>query len=164
MEMDNLFELESPYDLFREVQAAINEYDNEPNNRLLLFLLFSLNHLREWIAGIGYQELRNKNKRGHELSEAEKFCLELDDLNEFKVVRSMCNRSKHHKITCGDKTSVTVGATCNSWCSDSLGQKYYWINDIDSRVILFTVIREYFLWFERQQITSEQTKLRSKHE
>lgn len=153
--MDSLFELGSPHDLFREIQTAIVEYDKEPNSRLLLFLLFSLNHLREWIAGTDLQELLKKSKHGHELSEAERFCLALDVLNEFQTVRSLCNRSKHHKITSINMTTVTVGATCNSYCSDSLGQKYYRIDGIDSRKIFFPVIREYFLWFEKQQIVSE---------
>jgi len=103
--MDHLFEFESPYDLFREVQAAINEYDNEPNNRLLLFLLFSLNHLREWIAGIGYQELRNKNKRGHELSEAEKFCLAIDTISK------ECNKTSTPSTV---KTGLSTEAANNA--------------------------------------------------
>ena len=149
MEIEHLFELESPYDLFREMQAAIVEYTDEPNSRLLLFLLFSLNHLREWIAGISSQELHKKVKRGSAISEAEQFYLDLDDLNEFQIVRSLCNRSKHHTITHSMETAVTVGATCDSWCTDSLGQKYYRIDGIDSREIFFPVMRKYYLWFEK---------------
>lgn len=148
MGIEHLFELESPYDLFREMQTAIVEYTDEPDSRLLLFLLFSLNHLREWIAGISSQELHKKVRRGGAISEAEQFYLDLDDLNEFQIVRSLCNRSKHHTITHSRETTVTVGATCDSWCSDSMGQKYYRIDGIDSREIFFPVMRQYYQWFE----------------
>lgn len=146
--MEQLFELASPHDLFREIQKAISEYCEEPNSRLLLFLLFSLNHLREWIAGMGYQELLKIQKKGRVISEAEQFCLSFDDLDEFQIVRSLCNRSKHHKITTDNNTSVTVGLTCNGYCTDSFDQKYYLIDGIDSREIFFPIIRKYYLWFE----------------
>lgn len=148
--MEQLFELDSPHALFRETQIAFAEYHKEPNSRLLLFLLFALNHLREWIAGKGYQELLKAKKKGHELSEAEEFCLSFDELDEFQIVRALCNRSKHHKITTNNKTSVTIGLTCNGYCSDSLGQKYYRIDGIDSRQLFFPLIRKYYLWFENK--------------
>lgn len=153
--MEQLFELESPRDLFLEIQKAITEYCEEPNSRLLLFLLFSLNHLREWIAGMGYQELLRIQKKGSALSDAEQFCLSFDDLDEFQIVRSLCNRSKHHKIITDTITTVTVGLTCNGYCTDSLGQKYYRIDGIDSREIFFPIIRKYYLWFENYSDNAE---------
>jgi hypothetical protein len=145
-----LFELKNARDMFSEIQTAICEYDKEPNSRLFLFLVFSLNHLLEWIVESSYESIKAKKKAGREISRAEEFCLSMRELQEFDIVRCLCNRSKHYKIRCSNKisTSITEGAHCNSSCNDSLGQTYYLIDEIDSRCIFFTVYREYYIWFE----------------
>ena len=144
----DFFELKNARDLFSEIQAAICEYHEKPNSRLFLFLVFSLNHLREWIAGSSYKSMEAKKKAGVELSRAEEFYWNILELQEFKIVNSLCNRSKHHLISQGNKTSITEGMHCNSFCSDSLDQKYYLIDGIDSRIIFAAVIREYYSWFQ----------------
>src|SRR5450830_1329698 len=124
----DLFELKSPSDLFSEIQLAICEYHENPNSRLFLFLVFSLTHLAEWIAGSSYEFIKSKNESGQELDQAESFVLDILTLEEFKIVKSLCNRSKHYLISQGNNTSISVGATCNSFCSDSLDQTYYLID------------------------------------
>ncbi len=146
----DLFELSSAEDLFRETQAAMVEYSDEPSSRLLLFLLFSLNHSREWIAGCSYEEVERKRRTGVELSPAEKFYLDLWALEEFRVINALCNRSKHHSVSRGGATSVTVGATCDDPCTDSLDQIYYRIDGVDSRDFFFPVMRKYWEWFDAQ--------------
>lgn len=146
----DLFELNSAEDLFKEVQAAMVEYHREPTSRLLLFLLFSLNHLREWIAGASYETLAKKRRNGESLSAHEVLYFELGALPEFRVINALCNRSKHHSVQSGGRTSVTQGANCNSSCNDSLGQIYYRINGVDSRTIFSPVMRKYFEWFSQQ--------------
>ncbi len=142
----DLFELRGPGDLFREVQSAAMDYDKQPNSRLLLFMLLSLNHLREWIAGASLEELKPRRKSGVLLPNEELY-YELWAMKEFRVINSLCNRSKHHDIRGGVQTSITQGMTCNSPCSDSLGQIYYRIDGLDSRKIFLPVIRKYFEWF-----------------
>jgi hypothetical protein len=142
----DLFELREPGDLFREVQSAAKEYDKQPNSRLLLFMLFSLNHLREWIAGANFEALEPRRKNGTLLPNEELY-YELWAMKEFRVINALCNRSKHHDIRGGVQTSITQGMTCNSPCSDSLGQIYYRIDGLDSRAIFLPVIRKYFEWF-----------------
>ncbi|WP_148044772.1 hypothetical protein [Stagnimonas aquatica] len=143
----DLFELREPKNLFAEIQEAMAEYCREPSSRLLLFLLFSLNHLREWIAGAGYEALKAKRQSGQVLLPAEMFYFELWTLEEFQTINALCNRSKHASIRSGGATSVSSGATCNSWCCDSLDQTYYRIDGIDSREIFFPVIQKYHAWF-----------------
>ena len=45
------FGLKSADELFKEVQSVMREYNTLPTKRLFLFLVFSMNHLREWISG-----------------------------------------------------------------------------------------------------------------
>lgn len=146
-----LFELDGPQALFTEIQSAITEYHQEPNSRLFLFLVFGLNHLREWIAQSSYEELGKKKKTNTPLTATEAFYFALWEVEEFRIINSLCNRSKHFNIRCGEhRTSISFGSTCESPCEDSLDQKYYWINDIDSRDIFARVIREYYQWFRSQ--------------
>ncbi|TFY98843.1 hypothetical protein [Ramlibacter humi] len=142
----DLFELGEPLDLFKEIQAAAAEYERAPSSRLLLFLLFALNHLREWIANAGFEVLESKRQsRGLEPNEL--LFYELWTMEEFRLINSLCNRSKHHVTRGGSKTSVTQGMTCNSPCTDSLGQTYYRIDGVDSRAVFAPVIRKYWEWF-----------------
>lgn len=143
----DMFELRGPADLFAEIQSAMVEYNDKPNSRLLLFLLFSLNHLREWIAGSSYETLDAKRLAGKPLLPNEALYFQLATLEEFQTIRSLCNRSKHFSVRRGGCTSVTHGLTVESPCGDSLDQTYYRIDDIDSRDIFFPVMREYCEWF-----------------
>lgn len=143
----DLFELRGPRHLFAEIQSAIVEYHREPNIRLLLFLLFALNHLREWIAGARHDLLEAKRKSGQALLPNEELYFRLWDMKEFRIINSLCNRSKHFTVKQGAVTSVTSGMTCESPCEDSLGQVYYRIDGVDSREIFLPVIRQYHEWF-----------------
>jgi hypothetical protein len=144
----DLFELRQPEHLFSEIQKAMVEYYSEPNSRLLLFLLFSLNHLREWIAGAGYEFLEEKRRSGQTLLPREKLYFCLWEMEEFKIINSLCNRSKHVSVRRGGAlTSVTSGFTCESPCNDSLDQTYYRIDGVDSRDIFLPVLRQYHDWF-----------------
>lgn len=144
----DLFELKNAWNLFSEIQTAICEYHEKPNSRLFLFLVFSLNHLREWIAESSYESIKEKKKAGGELSRAEEFYWNLWKLQEFKIVNHLCNRSKHYEIRSNHMTSIIEGMNCNGSCMDSLDQTYYLIDGIDSRIIFSTVVREYYIWFQ----------------
>jgi len=129
----DLFDLQAPKCLFFEIQKAFEEYCEQPNSRLFLFLVFSLNHLQEWIA-----------KSSDKGAVAQKG---FSEIIEFEVIRDLCNRSKHHKVAIKNKTTITVGFHCNSGCTDSLDQMYYLVDGVDSRNIFSVAIREYAHWF-----------------
>ena len=149
----DLFELAHASDLFEEAQAAFAEYCREPSSRLLLFVLFSLNHLREWIAEASYKELEKKRKNGSALLPNEEFYLEIEQLEEFRTIRELCNRSKHHSVKFGGGcTSVTHGLTVDGNCNDSLGQVYYRIDGVDSRRVFLPVFLAYYQWFAAHQV------------
>lgn len=107
--------------------------------------MFSLNHLREWIAENEHKGI--KKKPVTELTTGEKLFLKLWDLEEFKIINSLCNRSKHCVVDQSIVTSVNKGMTAGSSVSDSLGQIYYRIDGLDSRIVFAAVIREYRDWF-----------------
>ncbi len=144
----DLFELKDAKDLFLEIQTAIREYHEKPNSRLFLFLVFALNHLREWIADSNYDAINAKKVSGIALNKAENFFCNIWRLKEFKTVNGLCNRSKHHLVSSHSKTSITQGFHCGSPCGDSLDQTYYLIDGIDSRIIFAAVILEYYNWFK----------------
>ncbi|HHQ4480428.1 TPA: hypothetical protein ACSP1H_000905 [Aeromonas veronii] len=142
-----MFELESPRSLFEEIQSALTEYNRKPNSRLFLFIVFSLNHLREWIAENGAREIFEKSKAGKELSDGEIFCQEIGQLTEFKLVKSLCNKSKHISVRLPFELTISRGFHVGGSCTDSLGQIYYEIDGIDSRKVFFVVMQKYNEWF-----------------
>lgn len=145
----NYFELTGAKDLFREYQQAIAEYTQRPNIRLFLFIVFTLNHLREWIAGCGHEEIQRKIKEGTPLSDGERLFLSFWEMSEFRIINSLCNQGKHFAAKETHTTSITLGFTVNSWCTDSLDQTYYMIDGIDSREYIYAVGKQYYLWFEK---------------
>ena len=145
----NYFELTGAKDLFREYQQALSEYTDKPTIRLFFFIVFTLNHLREWITGCGYEEIQRKIEKGSALSEGERFFLSLGETPEFKIINSLCNRGKHFSVKDKHTTSVTTGLHVGGWCTDSLDQTYYMINGIDSREYIYAVGSQYYLWFEK---------------
>lgn len=148
----NIYNLNTAEDLFSEIQDAFSEYSKPPSERTFLFLIFSLNHLREWIAKSSYRELDKKIKKGINLTPEEKIFYEIGNLKEFKIINEICNKTKHHIIT-KDKysTSKVQGFRAGlGRCGDSLDQEYFLINGQDSRNILLPIIRFYYEWFEKQ--------------
>lgn len=142
-----MFELESPRSLFEEIQSALTEYNRKPNSRLFLFIVFSLNHLREWIAGNGAKEVYDKSKAGKELSDGEVFLLEIGTLSEFNLVRLLCNKSKHISVSLPYELTTSRGFHVDSPCTDSLDQLYYTIDGLDSRHVFCVVMQKYSEWF-----------------
>ncbi|WP_144712841.1 hypothetical protein [Aeromonas veronii] len=136
-----MFELESPRSLFEEIQSALTEYNRKPNSRLFLFIVFSLNHLREWIAKNGAREIFEKSKAGKELSDGEIFCQEIGQLTEFKLVKSLCNKSKHISVRLPFELTISRGFHVGGSCTDSLGQIYYEIDGIDSRKVFLLLCK-----------------------
>ncbi|MCE8043934.1 hypothetical protein HOP60_17410 [Halomonas daqingensis] len=142
-----MFELGGSADLFEEVKKAMVEYCNEPNSRLFLFLVFSLNHLREWIAGNSARAIQKKVEEGEGLTREESFARGLWEMEEFRVVNLLCNKSKHISVRLPHKLTSSRGLHVGGWCSDSLDQLYYEIDGVDSREVFLAVIKKYNDWF-----------------
>nr|MBI3611909.1 hypothetical protein [Nitrospirota bacterium] len=92
----HFFDLESADHLFGLLKVVANPFMSSRAKRTqdLLFLVFGLTHLREWIAP-GYDPARAP------ATGEEQFYQEIFRLEEFKILQSLCNRSKHMSATDG---------------------------------------------------------------
>ena len=110
----NFYDIESAEQLFGLLKMALDTFASDRGKRTqdLLFLVFGLTHLREWIAP------EYDSKRVRRMPEDE-FYEEIFRLEEFNILRLLCNRSKHMSASVG-----VMGALYESKISD-------W-SDIDS--------------------------------
>lgn len=147
----DLFDLNEPKDLYRILHEVYEEYIEHPTERNFLFLALGFTHLREWISESSYEEIRQKQSAGRELTDGEKFFVEIYLLKSFRVVQELCNRGKHH-ITSGGRaaTSKVEGFRAGiSKAGDSLGQLYFLIDGCNSQDHFIELIQKYNEWFDR---------------
>jgi len=86
----HFYDLESPEQLFallRSVADTFTSTRGKPTQDLL-FLVFGLTHLREWIAP-------DYDPKQSPATPEEKFYQQIFGLAEFKILQALCNRSKH---------------------------------------------------------------------
>lgn len=84
----------------------------------LMLLVMGLNHLREWIAP-NYKPRKNDLLQPKPSALPEIFSWSIDQLPEFKTLRSLCNHNKHIKNSLTTKLKTQYGAPLMSW--ESLG-------------------------------------------
>ncbi len=86
----HFFDIHSPKDLFDLLKTIAHSYSSSRAKRTedLLLLVFGLTHLREWIAP-GY------DPKHEPTTPEERFHQSIFDLEEFKILQGLCNRSKH---------------------------------------------------------------------
>lgn len=134
--------------MFIYANEVFASYYCDPTEERLVTLLFTLNHLRDWIAsGVSWDEIKkiSEDKRTAE----QLFYQRMYALPEYnKYVNPLCNGLKHCKIEL--HTEEVVGLRCGiGRAGDSLGQRYYLIDGVDSRTIFQTVIEAYRTWFDK---------------
>lgn len=86
----HFFDLYDTEALFGLLRSVANSFTSSPAKRVqdLLFLVFGLTHLREWIAP-GYDPQHAVT------TPAQQFFQHIYELREFKILQHLCNRSKH---------------------------------------------------------------------
>jgi hypothetical protein len=86
----HLFDIESPDQLFYLLKLVAKRFTTAPAKRPedMLLLVFGLTHLREWIAP-------DYSPKQPPVAPSEKFYQAIFNLEEFKVLQALCNRSKH---------------------------------------------------------------------
>lgn len=86
----HFFDIDSAEQLFYLLKRVANSFSSMKGKRTqdLLFLIFGLAHLREWVAPDYDQERPAK-------SPEEEFFKEIGELEDFKILKRLCNRSKH---------------------------------------------------------------------
>ena len=84
------FDIDSPEQLFDLLKIVASSFTSLQGKRTqdLLFLVFGLTHLREWIAP-GYDPKKKP------ASSEEQFYEKIFGLTEFNILRALSNRSKH---------------------------------------------------------------------
>lgn len=135
--------LKSPEDLFGFIENIYSNYYHEPTETQLVTLIFTLNHLRDWISGgKGWNEIKGLSE--HARNPGEIFFDEIYKLREFRdFINPLCNGIKHFKIE-EKSTELNLGLrTGLGRCGDSLSQKYFTINGEDSRIIFEKVLQRY---------------------
>jgi hypothetical protein len=86
----HFYDIESAEQLFGLLKASARNFSalRGKSTKDLLFLVFGLTHLREWIAP-GY------DPKDPPSSPEEQFFQDIFRLEEFNILRELCNRSKH---------------------------------------------------------------------
>ncbi len=149
----DFFGLRSSKDLYKEIRKNFIDFYSAPDDTRFLLLIFTLNHLREWIAESNWEKIKEKRRRNESLTDGEKFFEDIWEMPEFRVINSLCNRGKHY-ITKSqhNKTNTVQGFSAGlGRCGDSLGQLYYLIDGVDVRDILSKVVLKYDSWFNEKK-------------
>jgi hypothetical protein len=116
-----------------------------------LFLALGFTHLREWISGSTYDEIKQKRNSGCDLTDGEQFSDEIYSLRSFRVIRELCNRGKHYITSGTHATTSKVGGLRAGIgkVGDRRDQIYFLIDGCDSRDYFIELIHKYNEWFNR---------------
>lgn len=144
------YDIESSQQLFDLLKTAAKNFSSSKGKRTqdLLFLVFGLTHLREWIAP-------DYDPKNIPVLPEEKFYQEIFDIDEFNILRSLCNRSKH--MVCSDSAmGALYGANISDWPDIDSVRDFgrgppiaYFVDGQDVEDILRVVIRHYEKWFQQ---------------
>lgn len=138
---NGLFELKTPYDLFSKAKYDLKIFFKKPDNYSLFNLICTLNHLKEWTE----KDKAHKHKG--------KFCRELANNPDYKIVKELCNNAKHfYDNGIGLRSKSFNGFTSGfSGAGDSLGQINYTVDGQDIRDIISRVFNKYKNFFEEKE-------------
>ena len=154
-----IFNLSSAKDLFYCIRHTFGQYQRSKAKEIdkLLFVVMGLTHLREWIAP-GYDKPETPPK-----DDAERFSQSVYRHPSFRMIRAVCNRSKHMKPKCltGPATDTRYGLIwddipdVDAVLSADLGApSAYFVDGRDIEEIIQEVILEYESgWFRSQTCT-----------
>lgn len=84
------FDINSDEAFFQSLERAASKFRSTKikDTAKVLYLLMGVNHLRNWICP-GF------NAKDQPVTPEQNFCVAIYSLPEFKIVNSLCNRSKH---------------------------------------------------------------------
>jgi hypothetical protein len=118
------------------------EYCSAPTETQLFTLIFSLNHLRDWISeGKDWEQIKKIPKNQRDVSQV--FYEDIYNLPEFKeILNTLCNGLKHFKIEIITEPISGFRAGLGR-AGGSLSQKYFTIDGIDSRNLFNKVLQKY---------------------
>ena len=144
------YDIESPQQLFNLLRIAAKDFALSKGKRTqdLLFLVFGLTHLREWIAP-------DYDPQKPPVRPEELFYQEIFSLREFNILRALCNRTKHMEVS-ESAMGALYGAKIDDWPEISsitnIGRGppiAYFVDGHDVEDIIRIVISKYEEWFQR---------------
>jgi len=134
--------LSTAQDLFEKAKTEYQRFVKKPNDCQLFNLLCTVNHLKEWIAAESLYPW------------TEEFCQQLNDDEDYKRVKELCNGIKHYKRDPkrnknAPRPSKSEGFYAGiSRAGDSLNQKNYFVEEQDIRDVLSHVLKKYEDFFK----------------
>ena len=140
----HLFDIESSDQLFDLLKVVAKRFTTVRTKRTedMLLLVFALTHLREWIAP-------NYPPKQKPVTPNELFYQEIFDLQEFKILKALCNRSKHMCAT-DSAMSTLHGGSIDDWSDvdsvldfDRGPPRAYFVDGRDMDDVVRTVINFY---------------------
>jgi hypothetical protein len=148
-----LFDINSEEIFFEIIKNSFIKYKTEKDKsiELLLFIIMGLNHLREWIAP-GYAPFTHNGNINVPKTRYEQFSNDVYITHEYKIVRKICNKSKHlkcsstlsnHTLSSDESPNVDEVGNCDNGLIAS-----YMVDDRDITEIIEKLILIYQTgWF-----------------
>ena len=145
--MHGLYSFNTPERLFQRLQRSFATFCQSPSEDGLWDVLFPMYHLREWIYSGDYSTY--KGKADAELTREQRLHRDIYAMNEYAVIRELCNRAKHFNVKEDiGALHVLQGARAGlANCNDSLGVTHFTINGQEIRSYLYPLMRAYVLYF-----------------
>lgn len=143
--MAGVFLIKSPENLYDRLNRKLVAFNAHPSDDGIFDVLFPLYHLREWICPKGKERIQ-KHDRGK--SREEILYSNLHFLNEYKIIRDLCNNAKHFQIVCDRDYTTFEGLRAGYGCAgDALNITHYVVDGMEIRrifAIVFNVYKSYF--------------------
>ena len=135
--------------MFNLVEATYQRYYRSASETDFLLLIFILYHLREQIVGgQKYNQIKSINSQYR--TPGQHLFMDLWKLNEFQIIREICNGTKHHRIE-KNISEIEEARAGIARAGNSLDSKFYLIDGVDSRNIFTTIIFKYKDYFNKEE-------------
>jgi hypothetical protein len=159
-EKNIIFDIYSPEEFICSINKTWENYkrDKQKSVESLLYVIMGLNHLREWIApGYNLQYKTGNKYWKTPANDAESFSKAIYNNNSFKIIRNLCNKTKHlkqmkvytlsyHEVPFDDWSDIDA---VRNW--DKGPASAYFVDDINIIDIIDKVIGFYQTeWFKKR--------------
>jgi len=153
--INGIFDIYSPEEFFYSINNAWENYkrSKQKSVEILLYVIMGLNHLREWIAS-GYDPKKTPT------NDEEKFFQSIFNKASFKVINSLCNKTKHLQRM-KENTSSEHNVPFDEWSDIDAVRNWdkgpasdYFVDGINIIEIINEIIGFYRMeWFKKKGIT-----------
>ncbi|UEM40625.1 hypothetical protein [Pectobacterium aquaticum] len=147
--MSEFFDIETPNDLYTLLKNKTESFNKTPNDETLFFIIFILNHLREWIYSDGHEsyiQLPVENWSQEQILHSKIYAKE-----EYKIINELCNRTKHFEKKRDvniKKRSFTLGVT--KLDDEVISGNNYHVDSKNIKDIINSLLSIYGEYFKRK--------------